>query len=145
MKKRIRVGHLLCAALLVAGVAIGTTAIAETAATELTVSELSLASSLADGVPETTATSFERAPQWIYCFMRLDNPTREETSVRVTFEPAEGEVARAGGGTRLSVPARAHHRTVARTSANRPAGSYRCVVRDDGGNALRHADFRITE
>ena len=69
-------------------VTLGATALAETAARSLNITEIATASQLEGGVPTSTVDSFQRNRGWIYCFMRLENPTRQEGSVYVAFEPA---------------------------------------------------------
>lgn len=109
------------------------------------VTEILLGSSLENGVPATPTTSFSRADGSIYCVVRLTNPTRQEGTIRVAFERAEGEPQARAGGFRLAYPARPRYRTVARASTQRAPGRYRCVVRTDEGQVLSHADFTLSE
>lgn len=133
----------LMAALILAA---GATVVAETAAGGLTITEIVMASSMREGVPETTTTSFSRSQGWIYCFMRLENPSGGGNEILVSFEPATGgEPTVQVTGTRLRIPARRRYRTVARTGSDMPVGQYRCVVRDREGAVLRHTPFEITE
>lgn len=109
------------------------------------VTEILLGSELENGVPTAPKTQFSRADGRVYCVIRLQNSTGEEGSVRVAFERAEGEPQARSGGFRLEYPARVRYRTVARTSTSRSPGSYRCVVRNEEGQVLSHANFTLTE
>ena len=129
---------------LAVGLGLASIALAQEAA-PVEVTEIVLGSQLENGVPTTPATQFSRSDGAVYCVVRLTNRSGAEGAVRVSFERAEGEPASRAGGLRLEFPARPRYRTVARTTTQRAAGSYRCVVRTDEGEVLSHADFTLTE
>lgn len=139
---RTTVKKALFAGALVVLVAVAATALAETAGA-LAVTEITTARVLVNGVPEAPVTTFSTTDR-IYCFMRVENRTGAETAVLVAFERAEGEPAAGATGLRLSIPASPRYRTFARTSGNRPAGQYRCVVRSESGEVLQTTSFEIT-
>jgi hypothetical protein len=139
---RTNVKKALFAGALVVFVAVAATALAETAGA-LTVTEITTARAMVNGVPEAPVTSFTASDR-IYCFMRVENHTSAETAVLVAFERADGEPAAGVTGMRLSIPASPRYRTFARTSGNRPAGSYRCVVRNESGEVLQSTNFEVT-
>jgi hypothetical protein len=139
---RTTVKKALFAGALVVFVAVAATALAETAGA-LTVTEITTARVMVNGVPEAPVTTFSASDR-IYCFMRVENHTGAETAVLVAFERADGEAAAGVTGMRLSIPASPRYRTFARTSGNRPAGQYRCVVRNESGEVLQTSNFEIT-
>lgn len=110
---------------------------------ELSVTEIQLASSLEDGQVAAPTTSFTRADGRIYAVVRLSNPSREATNIRVTFEPLDGGTAR--GGITLPIPAQSRYRTVARVTTSRPAGRYACVVRTEDGRELGRVELTLAE
>lgn len=136
----------------VAAMAVGTVAYAqEEAAPEqaasdssLTVAEVVIATSVEDHEPVGAAASFASGPSRLVCFVRVENPGRSESAILVSWERASGEPAAAERGFRLAVPGQARYRTFVRGSANRAAGSYRCVARAEDGTVLGSADFEIT-
>jgi hypothetical protein len=139
-------GRLVLGLVIAVVIAAAATVVAETGPGGITITEIAMASSMLNGVPETTATSFPRTGGWIYCFVRLENPSAAETSILVSFERAtSGDPAAGATGTPLAVPARPRYRTFARTGSHKPAGSYRCVVRDSAGSVLESTPFEITE
>ena len=91
-------------------------------------------------------TTFRRTDGRIFVVIRIENPGGAEQDITVAFERAEGTPsAGARGGVTLHVPASRRYRTVARTSTSRPAGRWRAVVRDSGGNVLQSVEFEVTE
>lgn len=99
----------------------------------------------ATGASDPT-TTFRRTDGRIFVVVRLENPSGAEQDITVAFERAEGTPAvGARGGVTLHVPASRRYRTVARTSTSRPAGRWRAVVRDSGGNVLQSVEFEVTE
>lgn len=115
------------------------------AAGRLTVSEVVIARDIADHEPVEAGTSFSRGSGPLVCFIRAENRTGAEAALLVSWESAANPVGAARGGTRLTVPARPRYRTYARTAVARPAGSYRCVVRDEDGDVLGSAEFSLTD
>jgi hypothetical protein len=111
----------------------------------LTVTEVVVARAIEDHEPVGAGTTFSAADGPFYCFVRVENRSRAEGAVFVAFEPAEGTPSSARGGLRLAVSANPRFRTYARHGMARAAGSYRCVVRDEGGNVLGSADYTLTE
>ncbi len=126
--------------------ALGLASVAVAQEAELTVTEIVVGQRGEDGVV-TSASSFSRAGDTIFCQVRLQNPSREAGSIRIAFERAEGEPAeRASAGTQLEYPARPRYRTFARIgAANKAAGTWRCVARTEEGRVLSHADFTVTD
>jgi hypothetical protein len=120
-------------------------ALAETAAPGFSITEVYTATKVSRGVPETKTTTFQRNKGFIYCFVVIDNPSGNGNEILVGFEEAEGQPTKAFRGTKLRIPARYKHRTVARTGSNMPAGQYRCVVRSRTGEVLETTDFQVTE
>lgn len=110
---------------------------------ELTVTEIQLASSLENGRVVAPTTTFTQADGRIYAVVRVQNPSREETNIRVTFEPLDGGTAR--GGITLPIPAQNRYRTVARVTTSRPAGRYACVVRTEDGRELARVELTLAE
>ena len=131
--------------LFIAVLALGLLAVPALAQDQINVTEILLGSELEEGVVTSPATSFARGSTPLYCMVRLENPSRAAGAITIGFERAEGEPAANPGGRRLEIPARPRYRTVARASLNRPAGTWRCVVRAEDGSVLTHADFTVTE
>jgi hypothetical protein len=123
---------------------IATVAIAQgaTSTTRITVSEVVVATGVEDHEPVGTATTFPAGTDLV-CFIRANNRTGAEGTIAVSWESAEAPVGRARGGTSLTIPARPTFRTYARSVVDRPAGSYRCVVRGSDGRVLGSADFTV--
>jgi len=109
---------------------------------ELSVREIELASTLERGRAVSPTTSFTHADGRIYAVVHLENPSREETTIRVSLEPIEG---RPRAGVSLDVPARARYRTVARMSAAQAPGRYRIVVRTEDGRELSSVELTVSE
>lgn len=111
----------------------------------LRISEMVTASELEGGVPVSPVAAFTRGDGRIYCFVRVENRSRAETAIRVSFESAGRELRARRGGVRLAIPARWRYRTFARIPASRAAGNYRCVARAESGEVLRSVEFSVTE
>lgn len=138
-KRRLVMGVIgLC--LLVAGVAL-----AETASRAMTITEVYTAARPSRGVEETKTTTFERNKGYIFCYVRIDNPSGNGNEIYVAFEEDSGTPTNGAKGIKLRVPPRYRYRTVARTGSNMPAGSYNCVVRSREGEVLEHTGFQVTE
>lgn len=112
---------------------------------DVTVTEVVMARAVEDHEPVGAGTTFSAADGPFFCFVRVENRSRAESAVFVAWERAEGTPSNARGGLRLSVSASPRFRTYARNAMTRPAGSYRCVVRDESGNVLGSADYTLTE
>lgn len=125
--------------------AVAITAVAQSSTRGITITEIALAKVMVSGVPEAPVTSFSSTDERIYCFVRLQNTTRQETAIIIGFEPATGEPAPSRAGVRLNVPARWRYRTFARIPNNRPPGQYRCVVRSETGDVLHSANYSVTQ
>lgn len=138
--RRLALGVVAAALVLVAGYAL-----AETTSQAFTITEVYTATRESRGVPETKTSTFQRNKGFVFCFVRIDNPSGNGNEILVAFEEAAGQPAKAYRGTKLRIPARYKHRTVARTGTNMPAGQYRCVVRSREGEVLDSTDFQITE
>jgi len=110
---------------------------------ELEVTEIVLSKALDSGRPVDPGTSFRRSDGRIYATIRVSNPRREETSIRVAWESAEGPAS--SGGIELDIPPRIRYRTVARTGTRRPAGRYRCVVYSADDTELGRVEFELVE
>lgn len=111
----------------------------------VTVTEVVVARAIEDHEPVGAGTSFSAADGPLFCFVRVENRSRAEGAVFVSWERADGAPSRARGGQRLAISANPRFRTYARTAVARPAGSYRCVVRDEAGDVLGSADYTLTE
>lgn len=133
--------RLLVGVLLLFGVALPD-AHAQEEAGELTVTEVQLASTLERGRAVAPTTAFTHADGRIYAVVRLSNPSREATSIRVSIEPVGGSSRR---GVSLEVPARRRYRTVARMSAAQRPGRYRVVVRAEDGRELSSVELTVSE
>jgi len=112
-------------------------------ARKVVVTEVVVATSVEDHEPVGTATSFSSGTP-LMCFIRAQNRTGADATIRVTWEAGEGAAQRARGGVSLTVPARPTFRTYARSASTRAAGSYRCVVRAEDGEVLGSAAFTIS-
>lgn len=141
MKNRhpLRIARLF-AVMLVASSALA--ALAQAQDGELSVSEVQLATQLENGHAVSPTTTFSHADGRIYAVVQVQNPSREETSIRVSIEPVDGP---ARSGYELDIPARPRYRTVARMSTNRAPGRYRCVVRTADGRELASVELTVTE
>jgi len=145
MRKLLSLRNAAIGGAVVMGLLLGaTTVIAETTNT-LNITEVYTATRVSRGVPETRTTTFERNSGFIYCFVRIENPSGNGNELLVAFEPATGEPTSAVRGIRLRIPPRYRYRTVARTGSNMAAGQHRCVVRSRTGEVLQHTNFQVTE
>ncbi|MGE0784758.1 MAG: hypothetical protein AB7S26_03645 [Sandaracinaceae bacterium] len=108
----------------------------------LSVTEVQLGTALEGGRIATPGTEFSRSAGRLFAVVRLTNPSGEATSIRVSFERVDGPAA---DGVSLDIPATRRYRTVARTGTGRPAGRYRCVVRDAAGAELASVEYTLTE
>ncbi|MBX3247543.1 MAG: hypothetical protein KF901_10235 [Myxococcales bacterium] len=106
----------------------------------LEVTELVLSTALENGEPVSPTERFSRSDGTIFATVRLANPSREATSIRVAFV-REGATSR---GFELQVPARPRFRTVAR-GGTRATGSFRCVVYDAEGRELASKAYEVVE
>jgi hypothetical protein len=114
----------------------------EDGAAGLTVTEIVMSKNVDGGQPVDPGTSFARSDSRIYATVRVDNPSREATTIRVAFERVGAPSA---AGLELEIPGRPRYRTLARTGTQRPAGRYRCVVYSADGAELSAVEFDITE
>ena len=115
----------------------------EEAAAGFSVTELVLSKSIENHDPVDPGTTFSRADGRIYATVRIANPDRTATSIRVAWERV-GDPANHGGVT-LEIPARVHYRVVARTGTQRAAGRYRCVVYNAEDEEISATEFELTE
>lgn len=111
----------------------------------VTVAEVVVARAIEDHEPVGAGTTFSASDGPFFCFVRVENRSRAEGAVFVAWESAEGAPSSARGGLRLGISANPRFRTYARNGMTRPAGAYRCVVRDEGGNVLGSAEYTLTE
>lgn len=109
----------------------------------LSVTEVVLSKALEDGQPVEPGTSFSAADGRVYATVRVENPSREATTVSVKMRPADR--AHGGHGIELEIPARPRYRTVARFTTRRSPGSYVVVVSDSEGNEISTTTLTITE
>jgi len=109
----------------------------------LSVQEVVLSKALEEGQPVDPGTSFSAAEGRVYATVRVQNPSREATSITVKMRPADR--AHGGHGIELEIPARPRYRTVARFTTRRSPGSYVVVVSDAEGNELSTTSLTITE
>ena len=109
----------------------------------LRISKIVLAKDIDEGQPIEPGTSFSQDDGRVFALIYVDNPEREETTVRVSWQRDGGPHWR---GFPLGIPAASRYRTVARTmTSTREPGIYKCVVSDDSGVVLDLAEFKITE
>jgi len=113
------------------------------APTSFTITELVLSKAIENHAPVDPGTSFSRSDGRIYATVRIANPERTATSIRVAWERVGGPASH--GGITLDVPARVRYRTVARTGTGRSAGRYRCVVYSAENEELSAVEFDLTE
>lgn len=105
--------------------------------------ELILSKGVENGQPVDPGTSFSRTDGRIYATIRIRNPEREETTIRVAWQRADAEPTERG--IELNVPGRARYRTTARTGTGRSAGSYKCVVYSAENEILATANYELTD
>jgi len=108
----------------------------------LSIREVQLGTSLERGLVTEPQTSIARDAGRIYAVIRLNNPSREDTTIRVAIERIDGPHR---NGFSLEVPARRRYRTVARFGSAHPAGRYRIVIRTEEGEELESVELTITE
>jgi hypothetical protein len=106
---------------------------------------LAVASIVMSKTADTAApvTTISRADGRFFVTIRITNPARTATSIKVSVE--RPGAAPSAGARELAIPAQARYRTVARFPASRPAGHYRIVVRDAAGAELSALEFDVTE
>lgn len=112
----------------------------------LRMTEITLARAVEGGRAVDPTSTFSARDGRVFVVIRLENSTGAETELRVSFEPADREVAAgpgAGAGVTLQVPASRRYRTIARTGTRAP-GRYRVVVRTAAGNVLGTAEYEVT-
>ncbi len=137
----VRIHRILVASLLALSASIAGSASAQDSS-ELTVTEVQLATSLENGVAVAPTTSFSHADGRIFAVIRVQNPSGEAPSIRVSIEPIDGA---SRPGFSLEVPARRRYRTVARFTAAQRPGRYRCVVRTEDGRELASVELTVAE
>jgi len=108
----------------------------------LNIREVQVGTALVGGLVAEPQLTISRDAGRIFAVVRLNNPSREATTIRVSFEHAEGPHR---GGVSLDIPARRRYRTVARFGAAHPPGRYRVVIRTEDGVELGSVDVTITE
>ncbi len=108
----------------------------------LTIREVQVGTALTDGLVASPTTTIPRTAGRIFAVIRLDNPSREATTIQVSLERTGGP---ASGGFTLDIPAQPRYRTVARFGSNHPAGEYRIVIRSADGAELQSVTITITE
>ncbi len=106
--------------------------------------ELVLSKGLDSGQPVDPGTSFSRTDGRIYATIRVRNPERTETTIRVAWERADATTP-STRGIELNIPGRRRYRTVARTGTGRSAGSYKCVVYSADNEVLASANYELTD
>lgn len=78
----------------------------------------------------------------LYAFVEVDNPSKAESQVFVTFEPQDGGTSQ--GQVSLDVGAAPRWRTWAYTRGAKKAGSWAAVVRSTDGTVLARTPFDVT-
>lgn len=78
----------------------------------------------------------------IYAFVEVENPTKSESEVFVTFEPQGAGASQ--GQVSLHVGSSARWRTWAFTRGAKKAGSWAAVVRSTDGTVLARTPFEVT-
>ncbi len=92
--------------------------------------------------PVDPASSFALDGRPIVAFVEMENRTRDDAQIVITFEKP-GETA---GHIELGVPAnQARWRTWGRTQGVKDAGDWVAVVRTSDGTELARAPFEVTE
>ena len=114
----------------------------EEAPAGLSVREVQVGTSLEGGLVTDPQSSIARDAGRIFAVIRVTNPSREETTIRVAIERVDGPHR---GGFSLDIPARRRYRTVARFGSAHPPGRYRIVIRTDDGTELESVELTITE
>lgn len=143
MQRRTWIRHHLL--VLAASLAIGAPVAAaqdDAPAEGLSIREVQIGTALENGLVASPTTSIPRGAGRIFAVIRLNNPSREATTIQVALERADGP---ASGGFSLDIPARPRYRTVARFGSDHPPGQYRIVIRTADGDTLQSVDITITE
>ncbi|CAG0978876.1 hypothetical protein ARNL5_02307 [Anaerolineae bacterium] len=141
MMKKIRLASIGLALVAMVSTALVSSVMAQDA---LTVTEIQLATQLENGQAVSPATTFSRSAGRIYAVIRVQNPSRTETTIRARLVRADSEGAGAGG-IELSIPAQPRDRTVARFGTSAPAGRYRVVVTNAAGEVIGQQELELTE
>lgn len=106
--------------------------------------EVTTAHGYASGEAVDPATTFTHADGRVMVAISIENPAATETEITVQFQRADAPVGPGTGGVHLSIPARRHYHTVARTGTTRP-GAWRAVVRNAEGEVIGQAEYTVTE
>ncbi len=114
---------------------------ATASASGLEITELVLSKGVEGGTPVEPTNRFSRSDGRVFATIRLNNPSRTETTIRVAFVR---EGATGSGGVELTIPAQPRYRTLARTGTRGP-GRYRVVVYDAAGVELSSASYEVVE
>jgi hypothetical protein len=108
------------------------------------VTELVLAKAIESRRPVDPGVSFSRADtSRVYCYIRVANPDRVETSVFIGWEPVDRPTEELG--REQSIQAHPEWVTFAFTGTTRRNGQYRCVVKEGDGTVLARAAFDLTD
>ena len=114
---------------------------ATASASGLEITELVLSKGVEGGTPVEPTNRFSRSDGRVFATIRLNNPSRTETTIRVAFVR---EGATGSGGVELTIPAQPRYRTLARTGTRGP-GRYRVVVYDAAGVELSSASYEVVD
>ena len=106
--------------------------------------EVTTAHGYASGAPVDPATTFARTDGRVMVAIAVENPAATETEITVQFQRADAPVVAGTGGTHLTIPARRHYHTVARTGTSRP-GAWRAVVRNAEGEVIGQVEYTVSE
>jgi hypothetical protein len=106
--------------------------------------EVTTAHGYASGEAVDPATTFARTDGRVMVAISIENPEATETEITVQFQRADAPVGTGTGGVHLTVPARRHYHTVARTGTTR-AGAWRADVRNAEGEVIGQAEYTVTE
>lgn len=106
--------------------------------------EVTTAHGYASGAAVDPSTTFTRADGHLMVAIAVENPAGTETEITVQFQRADAPVEAGHGGVHLTIPARRHYHTVARTGTTRP-GAWRAVVRNAEGEVIGQAEYTVTE
>ncbi len=115
----------------------------------LHLTELTLGPSVENRQIEDPRATFSKADDdRVYCLTRLENPSREATTLYMGWErddrPADPDDQGAWGRA-MNIPAQPRYVTFGyRGTGQRPA-RYRCVIRDEDGVVLGRANYELTE
>lgn len=115
-------------------------------AERLRIKRLVVATSVDQREPQGAAESFGlEGLERVYAFVEVENPSRSESEVVVTFEPPDGTKAAPTGHVTLSVGASPRWRTWAFTRGIHQPGEWTAVVTTPTGKELARQSFLITE